>query len=106
MENEKRRLKRVHLIYYLRIFDSNTGVIVGHLVDITTQGIMLISEEPVPMGKDYSFRMHLPATIIGREKIEFSAHCLWCKKDINPDFLYPGIRLRQSAPKKRRSSKS
>lgn len=98
MENEKRRLKRVHLIYYLRIFDSNTGVIVGHLVDITTQGIMLISEEPVPMGKDYSFRMHLPATIIGREKIEFSAHCLWCKKDINPDFFVSGYQIKAISP--------
>ena len=95
MHNEKRKLKRVHLIYYLRIFDSNTGVNIGHLVDITTQGIMMISEEPVPPGKDFSFTMHLPASITGRENIQFSARSLWCKKDINPDFFVSGYRIKE-----------
>jgi len=34
MHHDKRQVKRVHLIYYLRIFDGNSGVNVGHLVDI------------------------------------------------------------------------
>ena len=54
MHHDKRQLKRVHLIYYLRIFDNDAGTAIGHLVDITTQGIMIISEEPVPAGKDFS----------------------------------------------------
>jgi len=87
MQDNKRQLKRVHLIYYLRIFDSNSGINVGHLVDITTQGIMMISEEPIPVGKEFSLKMQLPGTITGREEIEFSAQSLWCKKDINPDFM-------------------
>ncbi|UCD66467.1 MAG: PilZ domain-containing protein [Deltaproteobacteria bacterium] len=95
MHHDKRQLKRVHLIYYLRIFDSNTGVNVGHLVDITTQGIMMISEEKVPVGEDFSFRMQLPATITGREEIQFSARCLWCKKDFNPDFYVSGYQIKE-----------
>lgn len=98
MGPEKRQIKRVHLIYYLRIFDSDTGVNIGHLVDITTQGIMVISEESVPIGKDSSFIMHLPATITGREKIQFSARCLWCKKDINPDFFVSGYQINEISP--------
>ena len=56
-------------------------------MDITTQGIMMISEEPIPVGKEFSLKMQLPGTITGREEIEFSAQSLWCKKDINPDFM-------------------
>jgi len=95
MHHDKRQVKRVHLIYYLRIFDSDSGVNVGHLVDITTQGLMMISEEPVPPGKDFSFRMQLPDTITGREEIQFNAHSLWCKKDFNPDFYVSGYQINE-----------
>jgi len=98
MQHEKRQLKRVHLIYYLRIFDNETGANIGHLVDITTQGIMMISEEPIPSGKDFTFRMQLPATIIGREEIRFNARSLWCKKDFNPDFYVSGFRIEEISP--------
>ena len=93
MNQNKRQLKRVHLIYYLRIFDKDSGENIGHLVDITTQGIMMVSEETIPSGKNFSLRMQLPTTITGREEIEFSAHSLWCKKDINPDFYVTGYRI-------------
>lgn len=98
MHHEKRQLKRVHLIYYLRIFDSNTGDNIGHLVDITTQGIMIISEEAIPLGKDFSLKMQLPSTITGREEIQFRARSLWCKKDFNPDFYVSGYQIKEISP--------
>jgi hypothetical protein len=97
--HEKRRLKRVHLIYYLRIFDNQTNSQVGHLVDITTEGIMLISEEPVPIGKDFSFKMQLPGNITGREEINFKARCLWSRKDFNPDFFVSGYTIEEITAK-------
>ena len=98
MHHDKRQLKRVHLIYYLRIFDNNTDVNMGHLVDITTEGIMMISEEEISRGKDFSFRMQLPTTITGREEVNFQARCLWCKKDINPDFYVSGFKIEKITP--------
>jgi hypothetical protein len=98
MHYNKRQLKRVHLIYYLRIFDSNSGENIGHLVDITTRGIMMISEHPVSPGKDFSFKMQLPGVITGREEIEFTAQSLWCKKDINPDFYVSGCEITNISP--------
>ena len=59
---------------------------------------MIISEEPVPAGKDFSFRMQLPTTITGREEITFNAHSLWCKKDFNPDFYVSGFQIRKISP--------
>jgi len=88
--HNKRKIRRIHLIYYLRLFDNETNIQVGHLVDITTEGIMMISEESVPMGKDFSFKMHLPGIITGRDEINFRARCLWCRKDFNPDLFVSG----------------
>jgi hypothetical protein len=97
--HDKRKLKRVHLIYYLRLFDNQTNDQVGHLVDITTEGIMMISEEPTPLGKDFSFKMQLPGDITGRDEIEFKARCLWCRKDFNPDFYVSGFKIEKTSPK-------
>ena len=91
--HNKRRLKRIHLIYYLRVFDNETKRQIGHLVDITTEGIMLISEEPVPIDRHYSLNMQLPGNITGREEINFQARCLWCRKDFNPDFHVAGYKI-------------
>ena len=98
MGQEQRQLKRFHLIYYLRIFEAESGINVGHLVDITVEGIMMISEEPIPTGKDYSYKMKLPGIFHGRDEIEFKAHCLWCKKDINPEFYVSGYKIETLDP--------
>lgn len=83
---EKRKLKRRHLIYYLRVFDGNTNILVGHMVDITQEGIRLISEHPVDIDKICTLKMVLPSEILGRKQLQFEALCVRCQKDINPDF--------------------
>ncbi len=90
---EKRHLKRSHLIYYLRVFDQASSQILGHLVDITPEGAMLISEKPIPTGIRYQLRMVLPAEIFGRDHLDFDAESLWTKRDINADFHDTGFRL-------------
>ena len=90
---DKRRLKRSHLIYYLRVFDRVSNQILGHLVDITPEGAMLISEKPIPAGAQYQLRMILPTEIFGRDHLDFDAESLWSKRDINADFHDTGFRL-------------
>lgn len=90
---EKRTLKRRHLIYYLRIMDKVTNELMGHLVDITAEGLMVISETPFEANKEFHFRMMLPKEIIGKEDLEFSAVSLWTRKDVNPDFYDTGFKL-------------
>jgi hypothetical protein len=87
---EKRKLKRRHLIYYLRVFNNLNGELVGHMVDITEEGVMLISEQPIDIGTEIEMRMQLPFEILERNELTFSATCQWCKKDVNPDFYASG----------------
>jgi hypothetical protein len=90
---EKRRLKRSHLIYYLRVFNCHNDQVLGHLVDITTEGAMLIHDAAIPTGMHYQLRMMLPAEIFGRDHLDFEAESLWSKRDVNPDFYDTGFRL-------------
>ena len=90
---QKRRLKRRHLIYYLRIYDKMSGELIGHLVNITTEGIMVISESPSRVGAEFECKMLLPAEVDGTREISFHAKSLWSRRDVNPDFYATGFQI-------------
>lgn len=90
---EKRKSKRRHLIYYLKVYDRTTGQLIGQIGDITTEGIMLITESPIDPNRLFQFRMLLPEEIEGKKEIYFDAKSLWCNKDINPNFYNVGFKM-------------
>lgn len=88
-----RSLKRRHLIYYLRVFDRSSGELVGHLVDVTAQGMMLISEAPLPTEAELHLRMDLPPRLFESEVWEIRARSIWSRPDVNPSFWDTGLRF-------------
>lgn len=90
---DRRSIKRRHLIYYLRLFDQNSGALVGHLVDITPQGMMLISEQPIAVGVIYQLKMALPFEIGGKTELLLTARAIHCRQDVNPLFYATGFQL-------------
>jgi hypothetical protein len=91
--SDRRKLKRVHLIFYLRVFQDDSRVPLGHLVDITKEGLMLISEEQLELDKEYHLRMDLPQEINGSTVVHFRAISKWCTPDVNPSFYNTGFQL-------------
>ncbi len=97
--SEQRKVRRRHLIYYLSIFDRETDRLVGQLVDITTRGFMLTTENPIKTGVHMALRMVLPDVIEGDNQIAFDAVSVWCKTDVNPNFYAIGFEFESIAPK-------
>ncbi len=89
---EKRRLKRRHLFFYLRIFNQKNGELIGYLGDITPEGIMVISENPIETNRFFKLRMDLPGSAAVR-RLEFEAKSIWSQPDLNPDFYDTGLQL-------------
>jgi hypothetical protein len=92
-EKDLRQAERWYLVFYLRVFDGMSRKIFGHLVDISENGIMLISDNPVEVNEDYRLRMSLPSQMKDRYEIIFSATSRWCKPDANPDFYLIGFQI-------------
>ncbi len=90
---EKRKLKRRYLLYYTRVFDREHHNLVGHLADITTEGAMLISEQPLVTDQVYRFKLELSADVAEQPYLEFSARCLWSQPDLNPECYSSGFQL-------------
>jgi c-di-GMP-binding flagellar brake protein YcgR len=92
-KGEQRQVARRHLVFYLRIFDGMSSRVLGHLMDISPNGLMLLSDEPVAENEEYRLRMRLPKEVAEREEIVFEAVSRWCRQDENPDFYVVGFQI-------------
>ncbi len=90
--SDLRELKRRHLIYYLEVFDNSTSEFLGHLVDITLEGMKLVSKNYIEPKKEYSFKMVLPEGHGPNREVHFQATSMWCRADVNPDFYAVGFK--------------
>ncbi len=88
-----RKHNRHHLVYYLRIFENNTGKLIGHLVNITAKGIMVLSDEPIELNASFQLKMLLPGKASEKQSMVFNAKSLWCERDVNADFFDTGFQL-------------
>lgn len=91
---DQRQVARRHLVFYLRIFDGMSSRVLGHLMDISPKGLMLLSDEPVAENEEYRLRMRLPKEVSGREEVVFEAVSRWCRQDENPDFYVVGFQIK------------
>ncbi|MBA3003339.1 MAG: PilZ domain-containing protein [Desulfurivibrio sp.] len=95
MTDETRTLKRRHLVYYLEVYDDEANELLGHLVDLTTSGLKLVSKQRIPTNRNYKLRMMLPEGYFSQKDLYFEAQSMWSANDINPDFYDTGF----AAPK-------
>jgi hypothetical protein len=90
---DKRKVSRKYLVFYLRVFDGMSSKVLGHLVDISDRGFMIVCDEPIAVNEDYRLRMRLPTTMKDRQEVVLSATSRWCKLDSNPDFYLAGFQM-------------
>lgn len=88
-----RKFERRHLVFYLRVFDGMSSRVIGHIADISQQGLMVISDDPIAVNENYRLRLRLPAELGDREEILINGTSRWCKPDVNPDFYITGFQL-------------
>jgi len=91
---DRRKDRRRQLYLYLKIYDKATSASLGNLVDISTRGIMVLTEQPLPENTLYHLRMVLPGNIMAQEEFIFDAVSRWSHIDtINPEYFNTGFRF-------------
>jgi len=98
--SEKRKHDRRDSIFYLKVFDQQTDELVGHIVDISEQGIMLVTKQPMEAGQRRAFRMHLPDPVESDNlTVDFEAESRWCQPEANPDLYDVGFEVIDPSPR-------
>jgi hypothetical protein len=96
--NEKRKETRNHLAFYLQVRDRETGELVGHLADISCEGVLVISENPIEVDAEFSIQVLLSEkNAAGAKRANLLVKSLWCKRDVNPSFFATGFKIKDSA---------
>ncbi len=78
---EQRQLVRKELIYYLKITDRQTGAELGRLGDLHSQGMLVLSEKPLAVEKQYSISLELPKALqtSRQNSLDFECEALWTR---------------------------
>jgi len=95
---DKRKLRRKRTSVYFGVYERDTDRFFGCLVDITTEGVMVISETPIEVDTSFHFRMDIPDEVRGATKVEFDARCKWCELGENSNFYDTGFQIEDISP--------
>ena len=93
LTTERRLYQRRRLVYYLRAWDKDNSEMLGHIVDLTSHGLMLISEEPIKIGGEYSLEVRLPDACGMIRPINLKAVCRWSDSSSDRSFFDAGFEL-------------
>ena len=90
---EQRKLKRRNFILNIEVQEKNSGKILGDLGDITTEGIMLVSDDPITENKSFSLKIELPEEADEPLEIVFDAQSIRCQKTIHEAIFITGFKI-------------
>jgi len=78
---EQRGLARRELIYYLKISDRKNGREIGRMGDIHGEGMLVMSEKPLPVGAVYNAALELPKALqtAGRKEVFLKFEVVWSR---------------------------
>jgi len=85
---ERRHEERKDFSYYMRLIDTQTQELIGHLVDVSTGGFKLDSPSPLPLEKDYRLHLDLTSEVANKPFMVFMARSKWCQPDPLDPFVY------------------
>lgn len=88
---ERRRYERRRPSHYSAVFDRDSQKLLGRLANLSTEGLMLISEEALPLHQNFQCRIMLPEDLNAGPSICFKARSHWCRKGTTPQTYHTGL---------------
>jgi len=92
MEDFRHR-PRKNTPHLVKVINHDTGKAVGRVVDITADGMMLVTKDKIVVGQKYKFRIILPVMVHHRSDVCVVAQNVWIKSDANSDYSRAGFRF-------------
>jgi hypothetical protein len=101
---DQRKAARKRITGDLPVRDINSdSSLLGYLVDISTEGLMVVGEAPVPVNGLFQIDIELPTTLNGTRVLRLGVECLWCRNADDPDRFWAGFHLIDISPDDQRT---
>lgn len=86
------------MLYYGRVYDERAQELLGYLVDVTASGLMLLSEEPFPVGTTQRIKVEVTSDIGDRPFLNMTVKSIWCEPDVDPKHFNTGFEIVKLKP--------
>jgi hypothetical protein len=87
------RAHRKHLIYFVKISSSRGEAFTGRLVNISSNGLKLITKEKLLVGDTYSLEISLPEKADGLKHIACTGKTVWSSHSTGRDHFSAGFEI-------------
>ena len=95
---EQRREDRKPVGVQIEVTDANTGLFVGYLVNISSEGIMLVGETEIAPSSVFQFRVPLPESAGEVTELLLGVESLWCQPGEDPNHYWCGFHIIDISP--------
>ncbi len=97
MNNEQRKLTRVSIPDHPQVYDAHSGAAIGQLVNLSIEGLMIMSPNAVQPGTLLQLRIPLQCN---NEVVEvlLGAESLWCDETDTSGVCWTGLHIIDIAP--------
>lgn len=97
INNDQRKLTRISIPDQTRIFDAHSGNIVGQLVNLSIEGLMMMSPSTVSPGTLLQLRIPLQCNDKVIEVL-VGAESLWCDETDESGVCWTGLHIIDISP--------
>ena len=89
----RRQQQRVQLHKPISVININTHKVMGALVNITTEGFMLMSDTLIESNRIYSISLLLPDAMSGHKQVDLGTDCLWSRVEAEGERYWAGFQI-------------
>lgn len=96
---EKRKSTRAPAKDHFIVVDRESDTVIGRVLNMTEEGMMVVSKVSVETESRFHCRMALPEKIAGQNQVVFDVECKWCRKDDMSGMFEAGFQLHNVSEK-------
>jgi hypothetical protein len=98
MQDRRKSVRRAPNDYFL-VFDREKDRFIGRVLNMSLDGVMLVSMEPIEIGAAYACRLALPEKIEDCNQIIFDAESKWSRRNENSNMYETGYKMKNVSKK-------
>jgi len=93
MEDERRAHSRHHAEVQLEVYELHTGQRLGRVVDLSADGFMLFSDNPLAADELLECRLVTEQGVDGVYEVTLGADCLWSRPGADGQHCWAGFHI-------------
>ena len=96
--DDRRKHLRSNLSQGFQVFDRSTGTPIGHVGNVSQDGILVVTKQRVEPGTHLECRMVFPEEVMGTSQMVFDAQVKWCNAGRDVGTYFVGLQFRNITP--------